>query len=88
MQAIWNVKLPMHVKHVRTTAVCVSLQWYGHVSHSAGLAETILKGTVKVGRLQGRPKKRYEDNIREWTGLEYALPRGQWRTEENGGNWL
>ena len=26
------------------------LQWYGHVSRSSGLAETILQGTVKGGR--------------------------------------
>ena len=25
------------------------LQWYGHVCHSSGLAETILQGTVKGG---------------------------------------
>ena len=28
------------------------LQWYGHVSHSSGLAKTILQGTVKGGRRQ------------------------------------
>ena len=28
------------------------LQWYGHVSHSLGLAKTILQGTVKGGRRQ------------------------------------
>ena len=27
------------------------LQWYGHVSRSAGLAKTILQGTVKGGRI-------------------------------------
>ena len=48
------------------------LQWYGHVSHSSGLAKTILQGTVKRGRRQGRQRKRWEDNIREWTGLEFA----------------
>ena len=48
------------------------LQWYGHVSHSSGPAKTILQGTVKGGRRQGRQKKRWEDNIREWTGLEFA----------------
>ena len=30
------------------------LQWYGHVSRSSGLAKTILQGTVKRGRIQGR----------------------------------
>ena len=48
------------------------LRWHGHVSRSSGLAKTILQGTVKVGRRQGRQRKRCEDNIREWTGLEFA----------------
>ena len=48
------------------------LQWYGHVSRSSGLAKTILQGTVKGGRRQGGQRKRWEDNIREWTGLEFA----------------
>ena len=48
------------------------LQWYGHVSRSSGLAKIILQGTVKGGRRQSRQKKRWEDNIWEWTGLEFA----------------
>ena len=48
------------------------LQWYGYVSRSSGLAKNILQGTVKGGRRRGRQKKRREDNIREWTGLEFA----------------
>ena len=48
------------------------LKWYGHVSRSSGLAKTILQGTAKGGRRQGRQKKRWEDNIRKWTGLEFA----------------
>ena len=46
------------------------LQWYGHVSRSSGLAETILEGTAKGGRRQGRQRKIGEDNIREWTDLK------------------
>ena len=30
------------------------LQWHGHVSRLSGLAQTILQGTVKGGRRQGR----------------------------------
>ena len=41
------------------------LTWYGHVSRSSRLAKTILQGTVKGGRRQGRQRKRCEDNIRE-----------------------
>ena len=51
------------------------LQWYGHVSRSSGLAKTILHGTVKGGRRQGRQRKRWEDNIREWTDLKFAKSR-------------
>ena len=31
-----------------------------------------MKGIVKRGRRQGRQNKRWEDNTREWTGLEFA----------------
>ena len=48
------------------------LQWYGHVSCSSGLAKTVLQGTVKGGRRQGRQRKGWEDNNKEWTGLEFA----------------
>ena len=48
------------------------LPWHGHVSGPSGLAKTILQGTMKEGRRQGRQRKRWEDNIREWTGLELA----------------
>ena len=64
------------------------LQWYSHVSRSSDLAKTILQGTVKGGSRQGTQRKRWEDNIREWTGLDLPSPRGQWRTGENGGYWL
>ena len=49
-----------------------------------GLAKTILQGTVKGGRRQGRQKKRWEDNIREWTGLEFAKSQ---RAVENREKW-
>ena len=37
------------------------LQWYGHVSCSSDLAKTILQGSVKGGRRQGRQRKWWED---------------------------
>ena len=64
------------------------LQWYGHVSRSSGLDKTILQGTVKGGRRQGGQRKRWEDNIREWTGLEFAKSQKAVENKENGGNWL
>ena len=61
--------------HTKTPLIVVKrrkLQWYGHVSCSSGLAKTILQGTVKGGRRQDRQRKRWEDDIREWTGLEFG----------------
>ena len=48
------------------------MQWYGNVSRSSGQAKTILQGTVKRGRRQGRQRTRWEDTVREWTGLEFS----------------
>ena len=61
-----------------------NLQWYGHVSRSSDMAQIILQCTVKGGRRQGRKKKRWEDNIREWTGLEFGKSQ---RAVENRGKW-
>ena len=49
-----------------------SFKWYGHISRSSGMAKTILQGTVKGTRRRGRQKKRWEDNIKEWTGMGFG----------------
>ena len=48
------------------------LRWYGHISRSSGMAKTILQGTVKGARRRGRQKMRWEDNIKEWTGMGFG----------------
>ena len=72
-----------HEDHL-TIAKRRKLQWYGHVSLSSGLAKTILQGTVKGGRRQGRQTKRWEENLREWTDLEFGEFQ---RAVENGRKW-
>ena len=69
---------------ILTIAKRCKLQSCGHVFRSSGLAKTILQGTVKGGRRQGRQTKRWEDNIREWTGLEFDKSK---RAVENRGKW-
>ena len=61
------------------------LRCYGHVTRSFGLVKAILQGTVQGGRRRGRQRKRWEGNIKEWTGLEWniilrkAENREEWR---------
>ena len=59
------------------------MKWYGHITRASGLAKTVLQGTVRGGRRRGRQRKRWEDNIRDWTGLELsdAMRRAEERKE-------
>ena len=68
----------------RTIIKRCKLKWYGHVSHSPGLAKTTLQGKVKGGRKQGRQKKRWEDSIKKWTGVEFTKSK---RAAENREKW-
>ena len=58
--------------HEDLLAIVKRLLWSGQVSRSSGLTKTILQRTVKGGRRQGGQRKRWEDNLGEWTGLEFA----------------
>ena len=65
-----------------TTVHRQKLKWYGHVSRTSGMTNTIVQGTVRGPRRRGRQRKRWEDNIKEWTGLETqraADDRKKWR---------
>ena len=61
------------------------LKWYGHATRYTGFVKPILQGTVQGGRRRGRQKKRWEDNIPEWTGMTLgaamrkADSRKEWR---------
>ena len=71
-------------EYLLTIVKRLKIPWCGHVSRFPGLTETILQGTMKRGRRQDRQKKRWEDNIREWTGLEFGKSQ---RALENRGKW-
>ena len=48
----------------------------------------ILQGTVQGGRRRGRLKKRWEDNITEWTGLKLGEALQKAENREDGEQWL
>ena len=47
-----------------------------------------MHGTVKGGRRQGTQRKRWEDNIREWTDLEFGKSQRAVENRKTGENWL
>ena len=76
--SIRTTRRPDHRKETQA-----EVEWT-YVSRSSGLAKTILQGTVKGERRQGRQKKRWEDNVMERTGLDFAKSK---RAVENRGKW-
>ena len=56
----------------------------GKSMFSSGLTKIILQGTVQGGRRRGRQRKLWEDNIKEWTGLEWNILL---RKAENNEEW-
>ena len=71
-----------------TTVKKRKLRWYGHKTRSTGLAKMILQGSVQGGRRRGRQKKRWEDNVTEWTGLKLDEAPRKAEIEKSGEQWL
>ena len=44
------------------------LRCFGHISRASDIAKRILEGRGK----EIRRRKRWEDNIKDWTGLEFG----------------
>ena len=69
------------------------LRWYGHVARSKGLTKTIMHGTVHGGGKRGIERKRWEADIKEWTGLLFSdsqkatQDRDKWREIMCSSRW-
>ena len=83
-----HATITKHVKHYEellTTLKKRKLCWYGHVTRVCGLSKIIVQGTVQGGRRRGRQRKKWRDNIAEWTRESFATTqalvhdRQRWR---------
>ena len=60
------------------------MAWFGHTIRHNTLSKTILQGTVEGSRRQGRPRKSWMENVKEWTNqtmpelLAAAPQRKKW----------
>lgn len=61
------------------------IKYCGHILRHDSLQKELLEGKVNGKRGRGRPRKRWFDNIKEWTGKSFveckrlAQKRGDWR---------
>ena len=55
-----------------TTVKKRKLKFFGNTLLHESLAKTIIQDNVKGGRKRGRPRKKWSDNIKEWTGHSIA----------------
>ena len=61
------------------------LKWYGHTIRHDNLSKTILQGMVEGNRKCGRPKRKWIDDIKEWSKMNQSdlmvkpHDRNEWR---------
>ena len=46
------------------------LKWFGQTSRHNSIYKTILQEMVEGSRKRGRPKRKYIDDVKEWTKME------------------
>ena len=61
-----------HCEDLLTTVNKRELRWYGHVTRSSGLSKTTLQGKLQGNRRRGVQRKRWTDDMEEWTGKTFA----------------
>ena len=68
-EALIHSKLRLQSKNKKSSRLCSGMDMSPNYQ---AWPQPFFQGTVKGGRRQGRQRKRWEDNIREWTGPEFA----------------
>jgi len=62
------------------------LQYFGHVVRAENLSTHVLHGRIAGNRGRGRPRRRWTDDIKQWTGrsvaecVQCAADRSNWRS--------
>jgi len=69
-----------HVLHFQST----QLQYFGHVVRADNLCTHILHGITAGNRRRGRPRRRWTDDIKQWTGIPVADCVKRQETEARG----
>ena len=74
------------VRELVSTVRKQKLQYFEHVIRAQNLSTHILEGRIDGKRNRGRPRRRWLDDVKDWTGkplaecTAMARDRDQWRT--------
>ena len=79
----YNIQ-PFGYDHLLTIVKKRKLEWYGHITRSNGLSKTILCGTEQGERSSHTQRKKWIDDIAEWTGKSFAKLRHLHTTDTSG----
>jgi len=74
-------------RELMAKVVKLKLQYFGHVARGSAiqLALTVLEGSMEGTRYQGKPRRQWINDIKDWTGYKYiqlkemSVDKEQWR---------
>ena len=72
-QSIESLHLKTRVKDIIPTIKLKKLQWFGHLKRSSQQVKITFEGLVEGKRKQGRPSRRWRDDIVEWCGGYHSM---------------
>ena len=87
----WNIMNESILEEIGTRRILMEtvkerkLRYFGHVTRAQNISTHILQGRIDGRRSRGRPRKRWGDNVKEWTGdtltqcTRLAHDRRAWR---------
>ena len=84
-EALIHSKLRLQSKNKKSSRLCSGMDMSPNYQ---AWPQPFFQGTVKGGRRQGGQRKRWEDNIREWTGLGFSKSQRAVKNREHRENWF
>ena len=68
---ISTLKSITQLKDITTTIKCRKVAWYGHLRRSSVPAKAITEGMIPGYRKRGRPSRRWLEDVKDWTQLNF-----------------
>ena len=60
-----------NITSISSHIIARKLKWFGHIKRSQLPVKVTVEGMISGNRSRGRPRKRWRDDVREWTGRSW-----------------